>query len=91
MNSLQAHDSVVRARIDTSIKERASDALAEMGLSLSDAIRLLLIRVAEERRLRFEVKVPNAATRQAMRELEAGKGEKFNSVAEMMAVLDADD
>ncbi|MDR3175166.1 MAG: type II toxin-antitoxin system RelB/DinJ family antitoxin [Desulfovibrio sp.] len=90
MNTVQTHDSVVRARIDTAIKERAADALADMGLSMSDAIRLLLMRVADERRLPFEVKAPNATTRRAIEELEAGKGEKFNSVADMMAALDAD-
>lgn len=60
MNTAQTQDSVVRARIDTSTKERAADALAEMGLSVSDAIRLLLVRVADERRLPFAVKAPNA-------------------------------
>lgn len=91
MNTAQIQDSVVRARIDTATKERAADALANMGLSVSDAIRLLLVRVADERRLPFAVKAPNKATREAMAELEAGKGQKFNSVAEMMAALDADD
>ena len=91
MSTTQTHDSVVRARIDTNIKERAADALADMGLSVSDAIRLLLIRVADERRLPFEVKAPNATTRRAIAELEAGKGYSANSVAEMMAELDADD
>jgi len=62
-----------------------------MGLSVSDAIRLLLIRVAEEKRLPFVVKVPNAATLEAMAELEAGKGKKSNTVAELMADLNADD
>ncbi|MDL2267526.1 type II toxin-antitoxin system RelB/DinJ family antitoxin [Desulfovibrio sp. OttesenSCG-928-G15] len=91
MNTTQTHDSVVRARIDTNIKERAADALADMGLSVSDAIRILLIRVADERRLPFEVKAPNATTRRAIAELESGKGYSANSVAEMMAELDADD
>ena len=91
MSTTQTHDSVVRARIDTSIKVRAADALADMGLSVSDAIRLLLIRVADERRLPFEVKAPNATTRRAMAELEAGKGYSADSVAEMMAKLNADD
>jgi DNA-damage-inducible protein J len=52
-------DTYVRARIDTQTKERATAALDAMGLSVSDAIRLLLRRVAEERRLPFEVKVPS--------------------------------
>ena len=89
--SVAIHNSVVRARIDTVTKERAVDALAEMGLSVSDAIRILLIRIAEERRLPFEVKAPNATTRRAIAELEAGGGYSANSVAEMMAALNADD
>jgi DNA-damage-inducible protein J len=52
-------DTYVRARIDAATKEQAVEALADMGLSVSDAIRLLLIRVADERRLPFEVKTPN--------------------------------
>jgi addiction module RelB/DinJ family antitoxin len=40
-------DTYVGARIDSATKERAADALAAMGLSLSDAIRLLMLRVAD--------------------------------------------
>lgn len=80
-------DTYVRARIDTDTKERAADALNAMGLSISDAIRLLMLRVADERRLPFEVKVPNATTRKAMAELEAGKGKRFASVDALMADL----
>ena len=84
-------DTFVRARIDTATKERAVSALADMGLSVSDAIRLLLIRVADERRLPFAVKAPNATTRRAIEELEAGGGKAFATVDELMADLDADD
>jgi len=84
-------DTYVRARIDTNTKERAADALEAMGLSISDAIRLLMLRIADERRLPFEVKVPNATTRKAIEELEAGKGKSANSIDELMAELDADD
>jgi DNA-damage-inducible protein J len=91
MNIAPIQDTYVRARIDSATKERAANALSSMGLSLSDAIRLLLFRVAEERCLPFAVKVPNAVTRGAIEELEAGKGERFDSVAEMMAALNAED
>lgn len=74
-----ATDSVVRARIDTDIKDRAAEALAAMGLSVSDAIRLLLVRVAADRAFPFPVKVPNATTRKAMAELAQGKGKRFAS------------
>lgn len=84
-------DTYVRARIDTDTKKRAAEALAAMGLSISDAIRLLMLRVADERRLPFEVKVPNATTRKAIAELEAGKGKRFGSVEELMADLHAED
>jgi len=84
-------DTYVRARIDSATKERAVEALADMGLSVSDAIRLLLIRVADERRLPFAVKAPNKTTREAMAELEAGGGQSANSVKEFMAALNADD
>ena len=55
-------DAVVRARIDSQTKVRAAKALEAMGLSVSDAIRLLLVRVAEEKRLPFALHLPNAAT-----------------------------
>jgi len=84
-------DTYVRARIDTVTKERAADALEAMGLSISDAIRLLMLRVVAERRLPFEVKAPNAKTRKAIAQLEAGKGKRFTSTRALMADLNADD
>ena len=84
-------DTYVRARIDSATKERAADALAAMGLSISDAIRLLMLRIVDERRLPFDVKAPNATTREAIRELEAGKGKRFDSTDALMADLNADD
>lgn len=80
-------DTVVRARIDSETKERATAALEAMGLSVSDAIRLLMLRVAEEKRLPFAVQVPNAATAKAMAELEAGKGKAFDSAGELFKDL----
>jgi DNA-damage-inducible protein J len=74
-----ASDTVVRARIDSDTKRDATAALEAMGLSVSDAIRLLMVRIAEEQRLPFDVKVPNAATRGAMAEMEAGKGRRFEN------------
>lgn len=84
-------DTYVRARIDTATKERASEALESMGLSISDAIRLLMLRIADEHRLPFEVKVPNAKTRKAIQELETGKGKRAKTVKVLMAELNADD
>ena len=91
VNNMPTAETYVRARIDARTKERATVALAAMGLSVSDAIRLLMLRIADERRLPFEVKAPNATTREAIAELEAGKGKKASSVEELMAQLNADD
>ena len=72
-------DTVVRARIDPDIKARATEALEALGLSVSDAIRLLLIHIAEEKRLPFTDRVPNAVTTKALNELESGKGKRFDT------------
>ena len=82
-----AADAVVRARVDTDTKERAAAALDAMGLSISDAIRLLLVRIADEKRLPFAVKVPNASTIKAMDELEQGKGKKFRGAKDLFKDL----
>jgi DNA-damage-inducible protein J len=83
-----ATDTIVRSRIDPETKQRASEALAAMGLTISDAIRILLLRVADEKRLPFEVKIPNSESRQAMRDLRAGKGKKSASAAQLFKELD---
>ena len=82
-------DSIVRARIDSDTKARATEALDAMGLTVSDAIRLMLLRVADEKRLPFAVKVPNATTVKAMKELEAGKGERFADADELFEDIGA--
>ena len=84
-------DTYVTARIDTNTKERAAEALEAMGLSISDAIRLLMLRVADERRLPFEVKVPNLRTRKAITELETGKGKRLSSIDSLIEDLNEDD
>ncbi len=78
---------MVHVRVDTKVKARAERALAAMGLSLSDAVRVLLVRVAVEKALPFEVRVPNATTRAAMAELQGGKLRRSKSVADLMADL----
>ena len=81
-------DTVVRARIDSDTKARAAKALQAMGLTMSDAIRLLLLRVAEEQRLPFTVQVPNLETVKAMRDLDEGRGQSFDSDVELFKDLD---
>ena len=63
-----AHSTMLHVRIDDEIKTQASEALAAMGLSVSDAVRILLKRVVNDQAFPLELKVPNAQTRAAMDE-----------------------
>lgn len=77
----------VRARIDADLKRDATAALAEMGLTLSEAIRLLLIRVAAEKALPFDVRTPNAKTRAAILAADRGELRSFDNVDDLLADL----
>jgi DNA-damage-inducible protein J len=70
---------MVHVRVDEAVKEKAAETLAAMGISVSDAVRMLLVRVASEKALPFEVKVPNATTTKAMRAADRGQGKRFRS------------
>ena len=63
-----AHSTMLHVRVDEEIKAQASEALASMGLSVSDAVRILLKRVVNDQAFPLELKVPNAQTRAAMEE-----------------------
>lgn len=78
-------NTVVRARINEHVKEEAAAVLAAMGLTVSDAFRILLTRVANEKALPFEPLVPNEETIQAMKDARAGKVETFDTVDDLFA------
>ena len=82
---------LVQARIDREIKEEAATVLAGMGLTVSDAVRLLLTRVAREKALPFASIVPNAETVAAMKEARAGNLPSFDDVESLFDDLHADD
>ena len=84
-------NAVVRARINGDIKEEASAILAAMGLTPSDAFRILMTRIAREKILPFEPLSPNAETIAAMKEARKGKLKSFSSVNDLMADLNAED
>ena len=84
-------NTVVRARIDGQIKEEATAVLAAMGLTVSDAFRIMLTRVAREKALPFEPLVPNAVTIEAMKEARRGRLKSFVTVKDLMTDLNADD
>jgi DNA-damage-inducible protein J len=90
---MTAHSSMLHVRIDDDVKARATTALAAMGLSASDAVRLLFYRIAADQAFPLELKVPNAETRAAMVETEelARSGKfRFGDAEELFAALDGD-
>lgn len=84
-------NAVVRARIDERTKIEASKVLAAMGLTASDAFRMMMKRIASEKALPFSPLVPNAETIAAMEEHLHGPLPRFNTIEELMADLHADD
>ena len=82
---------LVQARIDPAVKEEAATVLAAVGLTVSDAFRLLLIKVAQEKALPFAPLVPNAATIEALREARQGDLRQSASVEDLFDDLRADD
>lgn len=81
----------VRARIDEKIKDEAATVLAEMGLTVSDVVRMTLTRVAKDKALPLELRIPNAETRAAMEESRAmmkSREARFNDAQELFNALD---
>ena len=84
-------NAVVRARIDEKIKTEAAAVLAAMGLTISDAFRMMLVRVAREKALPFEPLTPNAETVAAMKAARRGEVIVVGGVDELLNDLNADD
>jgi DNA-damage-inducible protein J len=84
-------NTLVQARIDGEIKEEATTVLAAMGLTVSDAVRMLLTRIAREKSLPFEPLAPNEATISAMRDARAGRTKKLKNVEALLDELHVDD
>ncbi|MCF4150211.1 type II toxin-antitoxin system RelB/DinJ family antitoxin [Dethiosulfovibrio sp. F2B] len=80
---MTACDSSIRVRIDSETKQKASEVLSQMGLSISDAVRMTLVQIGTSGRLPFPVEIPNAKTRQAMAEVASGEGEEFQSLDDL--------
>ena len=78
---------MVHIRVDQETKRRAAKAFAAMGISMSDAVRMLLLRVAAEKALPFDVRVPNATTAKAMRAARQGKGKRMESAGALSKEL----
>lgn len=86
-----ASNALVQTRIEQHIKSEATAVLAAMGLTVSDAVRLLLTKVAQERSLPFDPLTPNEETIAAMKEARKGGLRSFSTVKSLMDDLNADD
>jgi DNA-damage-inducible protein J len=82
---------LIEVRVDTKVKQEAAAVLADMGLTISDAIRVMLIKTATERDLPFNPLIPNAETIAAMEEARLGGLRSFDTIEELMADLHAED
>ena len=82
---------VVRARIDEKIKDEATAVLGSIGLTVSDAFRLMMVRIAAEKRLPFDPLVPNEETIEAMKAARRGDLVEVGGVDGLMTDLNADD
>lgn len=86
-----AANQLVQARINGAIKQEAAAVLETMGLTVSDAVRLLLTKVAREHALPFDPLIPNEATVAAMMEARAGNLPQVHTIDELKKALHAKD
>jgi DNA-damage-inducible protein J len=84
-------NTVVRARIDEQVKEEAAAVLASIGLTVSDAFRLMMVRIAKDKALPFEPLIPNAETIEAMKAARRGELVTVGSPDKLLASLNEDD
>lgn len=84
-------NSVVRARIDEKVKDEAAVVLEAVGLTVSDAFRLMLHRIVMEQKLPFEPLIPNAETIAAMKDARKPGGKGVKTAKDLWAALDAED
>lgn len=83
-------NAVVRARIDEHVKDEAATVLASIGLTVSDAFRLMMVRIATDKRLPFEPLVPNAETIAAMQAARRGDLVTVGGIDNLLADLDSE-
>ncbi len=84
-----AQDSVVRARIDEKTKRQAEKVFAECGMTLSDAIRIMLTKTAKEKEIPFSIHTPNAKTIRAIKDAQKGKVSRVKDLEELLKQINA--
>ncbi len=91
---MTTQSSMLHIRMNSELKEKATEALSEMGLSASEAVRLLFHRIAVDQAFPLELKVPNARTREAMDEVDQmvkDRTSRFESADKMFSALEETD
>jgi DNA-damage-inducible protein J len=88
---MMSENSIVRARINERIKDEAAAVLGAMGLTVSDAFRMMMVRIATERALPFEPLIPNAKTVAAMKAARRGELATAGKPGKLLARLNAGD
>ncbi|KUO56040.1 MAG: hypothetical protein APF80_12430 [Alphaproteobacteria bacterium BRH_c36] len=86
-------DAYINARVDKRVKAQAQKVLAKVGLSTTEAVNLLLHQIVLQKGLPFDVRVPNAETRQAIAEARDGKGTRHtgSTKAALQEIVKSDD
>ena len=84
-----AQDSVVRARIDEKTKRQAERVFAACGMTLSDAIRIMLTKTAKEKEIPFSIHTPNAKTIRAIKDSQKGKVSRVKDLEELLKQINA--
>lgn len=86
-----ANTTMVHIRLDEKVKAQATETLAAMGLTVSDAVRVFLTRVVADKQMPFALKVPSAETRAAMSEADEiarAHSARFGTAAELFDDLE---
>ena len=86
-----ATSTMIHVRIDEKIKKEATETLEDIGLSVSDAVRVFLKRVVADKQLPFELKVPNSTTRRAMEEADEivhSKSSRYQNGSDLIGDLE---
>jgi DNA-damage-inducible protein J len=86
-----AANALVQTRIDSAIEEEAAAVLATMGLTVPDAVRLLLTRIAHDHALPFDPLIPNAETVEAMEEARRGNLSSASTLEEFIGAMHEED
>lgn len=83
-----ATTTMIHVRVDEEIKAQAAETLAGMGLTVSDAVRVFLMRVVADQQLPFDLRAPNAETRAAMQEARAMRKARFANADDLLHDLE---